>query len=118
VAVTGLPPERRSHPRQQVTIRGSNPLIVTLGVLPRAALIHDLCPDGLGLLTTFAPPIGAIVPVWAPSSPGEPSALILAVVIHVQEPTGDGLYRVGLACHDEGGRRVLRDLIRRLESDA
>jgi hypothetical protein len=109
--------ERRSHPRRQLVTSGSNPLIATLGVLPRAALVCDISPQGLGLLTTFAPPVGAILPVWLPGPPGQPSGLILATVVHVQEPASDGLYRVGIACHDESGRSMLRDLIARLEGE-
>jgi hypothetical protein len=115
--VSGETSERRSHPRQPLATNGSNPLIATLGVLPRAALICDLSAGGLGLLTTFAPPQGAILPVWLPGPPGEPSRLILATVIHVQPPTGDGLYRVGIACHEDTGRAALQDLIGRLERE-
>ena len=111
--MTRLPIERRSHPRRLFAATGSNPLIATLGVLPRAALVCDISPAGLGLLTTFAPPVGAILPVWLATSPGEPSALLLATVVHVQPPSSDGLYRMGVSCHDDSGRVVLRDLMRK-----
>ena len=113
--MNGLPSERRLQPRRQVMTGGSNPLIATLGVLPRAALICNLSTCGLGLLTTFAPPEGAILPVWLPGPPGQPSGLILGTVIHVQQPAADGLYRVGIACHDECGRALLGELLGRLE---
>ena len=92
---------------------GSNPIIVTAGVLPRAALVSDVSPMGLGILTTFAPPVGSVVPVWLPGPPGESSKLILVSVIHVQ-PTSDSLYHVGTMCHDEASAALLRELLGKL----
>jgi hypothetical protein len=92
--------ERRANARQRFTIQGSNPPIATLGLVPRAALICDLGPGGIGLLTTLAPPVGAIVPVWLPGPPGLPSSLILGTIVHTA-PTDEGLHRVGLTCREE-----------------
>jgi hypothetical protein len=114
VAVSGLPNEQRIQPRQAIATSGSNPLIATVGVLPRAALVCDISPSGLGLLTTFAPPVGALLPVWLPGPPGQPSHLILAAVVHVQPPSGDDLYHIGVACHDDSARGVLAELLARL----
>ena len=92
---------------------GSNPVIVTAGVLPRAALVSDVSSLGLGMLTTFAPPVGSVLPVWLPGQPGDASDLALVSVIHVR-PTSDSLYHVGTACHDEGSAALLREFVMRL----
>ncbi len=112
--MSGLPSDRRSHPRQSIANTGSNPVIATVGILPRAALVYDLTPNGLGLLTTFAPPVGALLPVWLPGPPGQPSNLVLVTVIHVQPPGSDGLFQMGVVCHDDNGRTVLGEMIARL----
>jgi hypothetical protein len=78
-----------------------------MGILPRAALVRDIGAEGLGLLTTFAPPVGAVLPVWLPAPPGQPSHLLLATVIHVQPPSPDNLYQVGISCRDDTARTVL-----------
>jgi hypothetical protein len=118
VAVSGSPSERRSHPRRPITTDGSNPVIATIGILPRAALLCDLSAGGLSLLTTYSPPVGALLPIWLPGPPGQMSGLVLGTVVHVQPPADDGLYVVGVACQDEGGRAVLRELLARLEGEA
>src|SRR5262245_2559987 len=94
-------------------MNGSNPVIVTAGVLPRAALVSDVSSLGLGLLTTFAPPVGSLLPVWLPGRPAEPSDLLLVSVIHVR-PSTDSLFHVGTACHDEGSAALLREFVARL----
>jgi hypothetical protein len=113
MVVSGAPLERRGHARRRLQTAGSNPTIATVGVVPRAALVVDVSPTGLGLLTTFAPLVGSILPVWLPGAPGEASSLVLAHVIHVQPPT-ENLYRVGAACSDEASTSVLRALYDRL----
>ena len=105
--------ERRNELRRRLTMAGSNPVIVTAGVLPRAALLSDVSSLGLGMLTTFAPPVGSVLPVWLPGRPGEPSDLALVDVIHVR-PSTASLYHVGTACHDEGSVATLRDFVTRL----
>jgi hypothetical protein len=92
---------------------GSNPVIVTAGLLPRAALLCDVSGLGLGLVTTFAPPVGSVLPVWLPGRPGEPSELMLVNVVHVR-PTSDSLYHVGTSCHDEASSAALRQFVARL----
>jgi hypothetical protein len=92
---------------------GSNPVIVTAGVLPRAALVSDVSSLGLGLLTTFAPPVGSVLPLWLPGQPGEASDLVLVNVIHVR-PSSDCLHHVGIACHDESSAATLREFVTRL----
>jgi hypothetical protein len=92
--------ERRANARHRFTIQGSCPPIATLGLVPRAALICDLGTGGIGLLTTLAPPLGAIVPVWLPGPPGMPSILILGTIVH-EARTDEGLSRVGLTCREE-----------------
>ena len=113
----GPSPERRSQQRRHLATNGSNPVIATVGILPRAALVSDLSDEGLGLLTTFAPPLGAILPVWLPAPPGQPSHFLLATVVHVQSPSPDNLFQVGITCHDDAGRAILRELLARLPED-
>jgi hypothetical protein len=98
--VSAAAEERRANARHRFAIQGSNPPIATLGLLPRAALICDLGSSGIGLLTTLAPPLGAIVPVWLPGPPGSPSSLVLGTIVHTSLMT-EGLYRVGLTCREE-----------------
>src|SRR4051812_43580796 len=114
--VSRSPSERRSELRRRLTMTGSNPVIVTAGVLPRAALVCDVSPLGLGLLTTFAPPVGSVLPVWLPGRPGEASDLVLVNVIHVR-PSTDSLHHVGTACHDEASGATLREFAARLGHD-
>lgn len=94
---------------------GSNPVLVTAGVLPRAALVADLSTAGLGLLATFAPPVGSVLPVWVPGRPGETSTVVLVKVIHVV-PGPDNLYRIGTTVHDPAGGAALRELYERLRA--
>src|SRR3954451_19200526 len=103
----GAPSERRHQSRHRLEMTGSNPVIVTAGVLPRAALLSDLSPQGMGMLTTFAPPVGSVLPVWLPGKPGETSNLVLVNVIHVN-PSSDSLFQLGTACHDEASGLALR----------
>jgi hypothetical protein len=84
-----------------------------MGILPRIVVICDLCPGGLGVLTNYSPPVGALLPLWLPGGPGKPSALVLVRVIHVQNPADEGLYRVGVACHDDHARTALAEVIAR-----
>jgi hypothetical protein len=107
------PAERRINARLRLAVAGSNPVIVTAGILPRAALIHDVSQFGLGLLATFAPPIGSVLPVWLPGEPGQPSSLMLVIVIHVK-PSTDSLHYIGTACHDESSTLTLREFLARL----
>jgi hypothetical protein len=88
-------------------------MIVTAGVLPRAALLRDLSLFGLGLLATFAPPVGSVLPVWLPGWPGQSSTLVLVNVVHVQ-PYSDGLHHIGTHCHDEASIIAVRELLARL----
>src|SRR5262245_14655199 len=99
--VSRSPSERRNELRHRLALNGSNPVVVTAGVLPRAALVSDVSSLGLGLLTTFAPPVGSVLPVWLPGLPGDPSDVALLNVIHVRPGTGR-LFHVGTVCHDEG----------------
>jgi hypothetical protein len=105
--------EQRNDVRYRLQTTGSNPIIVTAGVLPRAALVCDLSSRGLGLLATFAPPVGSVLPVWLPGQPGEVSSVILVHVIHVQ-PATDALHRIGAVCHDEPSAAALAEFLARL----
>jgi hypothetical protein len=101
--------ERRFHSRHRFALGGFDPPIATVGLVPRAALVTDLSPTGVGLLTTQPPPIGSIVPVKLAGPPGLPSCLILGEIVHHSlEP--DGLFRVGVSCLEES-LNVLRTLI-------
>lgn len=106
--------ERRSCARHGLSFTGSNPVIVTAGVLPRAALVCDISSNGLGLLATFAPPVGSVLPVWLPGKPGETSSVILVHVVHVQ-PSTDSLHRIGTVCHDDGSAATLSEFMARLQ---
>jgi hypothetical protein len=109
-----LSPDRRSYARHPIATTGSNPLIATVGLLPRAVLVCDISPVGIGLLAAFSPPLGAVLPIWLPSPPGQPSGLVLARVVHVQPPNPDNLHRIGLFCADEVGQSELQQLLDRL----
>jgi hypothetical protein len=85
-------------------------VVATLGVVPRAALLCDLAPGGVGLLTTDPPPVGCVVPVWLAVPAGAPSRLVLLRVVHTSSEGAD-LYRIGLSCLDEIGGGVLRELL-------
>ncbi len=89
---------------------GLDPPIATVGLIPRAALVYDLSPNGVGLLTTQPPPVGAIVPVKLAGPPGLSSCLILGEIVH-NSPETDGLFRVGVVCLEEslGALRTLID---------
>jgi hypothetical protein len=103
--------ERRAEARSRLAQEDCPP-VATLGLVPRAALVCDISGAGLGLLTTVAPPEGAVVPVWLPGPPGTASELLLATVVYAR-PAGHGLYRVGLACREES-RPQLRHFVERL----
>jgi hypothetical protein len=109
--------DRRSSPRKRLSITGSNPVIVTAGIVPRAVLVSDLSPEGMGLLATFAPPIESVLPVWLPGRPGEPSVLALLQVVHVQ-PAVEGLHLIGTASHDESSTSALRQFQARLVAES
>ncbi len=115
--MSGSSPERRSNRRRRLATNGSNPVIATVGILPRAALVSDIGDEGLGLLTTFAPPLGAILPLWLPAPPGQPSHFLLGTVVHVQFPSPDNLFQVGITCHDDAARAILREVLARLPED-
>lgn len=110
------PDERRNEKRRRVITTGSNPVIVTAGVLPRAALVRDVSAQGMGLVTTYAPPVGTVLPVWLPGLPGEPSNLVLLDVVHVRL-SGDRLHHVGAACHDESSAALLGEFAARLREE-
>ncbi len=84
--------------------------MATIGVIPRAAILHDLSADGVALLTADPPPVGSVIPVWLALPVGAPSRMLLLRVIY-KCPTENSLYRVGLACLDDAGRTILRDLL-------
>jgi hypothetical protein len=102
--------ERRAHPRLTFVTTGSNPVVATIWVVPRAALLSDLCPDGVGLLTTDPPPVGSVVPVWLALPIGAPSRLVLLRVVYAEAETTD-LHRLGLCCLDDTSGAVLRGLM-------
>src|SRR5262249_53553517 len=106
------PDDRRAQPRRPIPTSGSNPLVATLGLLPRPALVCDLSPTGLGVLLTNPPPPGTLVPVWLPGEPGRPSLLFLAQVMHLSIDPGP-LFHVGLMAIDEPGRAVLAEALAR-----
>jgi hypothetical protein len=101
--------DRRVEPRQPIPTSNSNPLVATVGLLPRPALVSDLSASGLGVLLTNPPPPGSLVPVWLPGEPGRPSLLFLAQVIHLSIDPGP-LFRIGLMAIDEAGRAVLAEV--------
>lgn len=103
--------ERRAHPRRALPTADSNPLVATVGLLPRTAIVIDLSVGGVGLLLADPPATGTLVPVWLPGTAGQPSPVLLAQVAHVSASPGS-LYRVGLACIDSGGQGVLHDVMR------
>jgi hypothetical protein len=104
--------ERRVQDRHRFASGGFDPPIATIGLVPRAALVCDLSPAGIGLITTYSPPVGAIVPVVLSGPPGSASTLILGTVVHSSsEP--DGLFHVGVDCLEEC-LNVLRATIDRL----
>src|SRR5262245_22773743 len=115
--VTRSTSERRNELRHRLAMTGSNPVVVTAGVLPRAAVVCDVSPSGMGMLTTFAPPVGSVLPVWLPGEPGSSSELVLVSVVHVR-PTTDSLHQVGTACHDEASAVTLRAFVGRLVHEA
>lgn len=105
--------ERRLHTRHRVALHGSNPVVATFGVLPRAAFVHDLSATGIAVLTTEPPPVGSVVPIWLPRAHGEASQLALARVAYA-EPVDRGLHRVGMASLDESSSALLATLVREL----
>lgn len=110
------PDERRQYPRHRLSVTGSNPVLVTAGVFPRAALVREVSETGMGLLGAFAPPVGAVLPVWLPGKPGEPSVLVLVTVVHVLPDEGE-LNRIGVLCHDEASRAALRHFVERFAAE-
>lgn len=104
------PDERRAHLRHTFVTTGSNPVVATIGVVPRAALLSDLSPAGVGLLTTDPPPVGSVVPVWLALPIGAPSRLVLLRVVYTEVETSD-LHRLGLCCLDDTSGAVLGDLM-------
>lgn len=104
--------DRRSHPRRSLPTADSNPLVATVGLLPRTAIVCDVSARGIGVLLTDPPAPGTLVPVWLPGVIGEPSLMLLAQVAHVSADSGP-LFRVGLACIDTHGQGVLGEVIRR-----
>lgn len=110
------PNERRRQPRRSISTTGSNPVVATMGIVPRAALVCDLSPEGIGLVTTDPPPVGSIVPVWLAIPPGNPSTLLLGRVIYVRATSPD-LHRVGLSWLDDSGQTTLVELLARLSVD-
>jgi hypothetical protein len=94
-AVAGeVPVERRAAVRHLFAGPGSNPLVATVGLQARCALVHDLSANGIGLLTTQSFSPGALIPVWLPGRHGQPSPLLLVCVVH-SAPVRPGLYRIG-----------------------
>src|SRR5262245_50509080 len=108
------PPERRHMPRHAFATDGSNPVVVTLGVVPRAAFVCDLSATGLAVLTIDPPPMGSIVPLWLATTPGAPSRLMLVRVIHIQVVSED-LHRLGLACLDESSQVIFEELLHHMK---
>src|SRR5262245_50573369 len=107
----GTSSERRAQARITVLDQGSNPLVATVGLYPRCALVVDLSPRGMGLLTVDPPPEGAVVPVWLPGKPGQGSDLLLVRVIYAV-PQEQSLYRLGTELFDEGAARVVEGVLR------
>jgi hypothetical protein len=108
--VSSAHPERRVHSRRPFLTTGSNPVVATIGILPRAALVCDLSVGGIGLLVTDPPPVGSIVPVWLAVPPGSPSRLLLVRVVYVQEEANE-LFRLGLSCLDEAAAIICREML-------
>ncbi len=104
--------ERRIYDRHRFAAGGLDPPLATVGLVPRAALISDLSPSGVGLITTQPPPIGALVPVYMSGPPGMPSSVILGTIAYTT-PEPDGLFRIGVICLEEC-LGVLRALIDQL----
>jgi hypothetical protein len=97
----GSPAERRVHTRHVFARPGSNPLVATLGVCPRCALVYDLSHGGISLLTAEEPPpAGSVVPVWLPAPDGRPSCLLLVSLLY-SVAEGRNLFRVGGPFLDE-----------------
>jgi len=111
------PAERRIQPRFIIGPFGSSPLLATLGIVPRTALLCDASKTGLGVLCADPPFVGSLVPVWLAGSPGEASKLLLmrAVYSILLSP---GLFRVGLVILDEADTGILNELLQRLGVDA
>lgn len=109
-SVSSSSPERRRHDRRSISSNGSNPLVATIGVVPRAALINDIGPGGISLLSTDPPPVDSIVPLWLAVPIGSPSRLIFVRLVHVS-PAGGDLYRIGAAAVDEATVEILRELV-------
>jgi hypothetical protein len=109
-SVTSSPEERRSAQRRSFATNGSNPVVATVGLVPRAAFLADLSTGGAGLVTTDPPPVGSIVPLWLAIPPGSLSRLVLVRVVY-SLPVSEDLHRVGLACLDEAGANLFRELL-------
>ncbi|MGL4552410.1 MAG: PilZ domain-containing protein [Gemmataceae bacterium] len=104
--------DRRAETRRPIPIKDSNPLVATVGLMPRPALVADLSGGGLSVLLTDPLTPGTLVPVWLAGDPGRPSRLLLAQVMNVSIDDGP-LFRVGLMAIDDAGRAVLADVDRR-----
>src|SRR5262249_38212076 len=70
-SVTSAPQERRTSPRHAFATSGSNPVVATVGLVPRAAFVADLSSGGAGRLPPPPPPRGGIVPL-CPGTPPRP----------------------------------------------
>jgi hypothetical protein len=99
--------ERRAHPRHRLATTGSNPLVATVGIWPRCALVYDLSLGGISLLITQPPPVGSVVPVWLAGAHPPPATPLLVTIIYLL-PHGDNLYRVGGQFLDESSAEVIR----------
>lgn len=108
--MSSYPPDRRAHERRPFATEGSNPLVATVGVVPRAAFVCDLSAAGLAMLTTDPPPVGSVVPVWLAVSPSRESQLVLVRVIDVTAVSTE-LHRVGAESVEEAGAAVLQQVL-------
>jgi hypothetical protein len=111
------PDDRRSRPRRLFATSGSNPVVATIGVVPRAAFLCDLGPGGVALLTTDPPAVGSVVPVWLALPVGAPSQIVLLRVVYAQAQ-GPDLHRLGLCGVDEASCAALLDLAEAVNGDA
>lgn len=108
-----MDPERRQFDRRMVVDHGSNPVVATIGVVPRAALIQDISPRGVGLVSIDPPPVGSIVPLWLSIPVGTPSRLLFVCVVYTKPAEGE-LYRIGVAALDEATAEVFAELLESL----
>jgi hypothetical protein len=104
-----VPVERRAVARFPFPPHGSNPLVATVGLFPRCALVLDLSTRGIALLVPWPPPVGSVIPVWVAGRRAGPSPLLLVAVVYVLPQ--DGLYRVGGHFVDEASAEAARALL-------